>query len=117
MRVYAPSKDGFNGTQGYLRYFIASSHLDVDELTGGPLGWSECIERFIADRARKAGYTVFTDYWNWYNRVDYCSGSQCVAIGLHHITYYYYCESSSYYEKLFHVYLNNGNTTYIYIPP
>lgn len=112
MRVYAPDDNGFKRPSSNITYFIASSHLDVEEFHGGPHGWSECAEEYIADRARELGYTVHEDFWNYHNRIDYNG----VAIGLHEILYEEYCDSQYFDEVLTHVYLNNGYATYIYIP-
>ena len=91
---------------------------------------SECAEKFLADlvegRAGSAGYKVEVkrSYVYAYNRIDYTRVVDGmiykVAIGLHSITirkslddYCRYLEGK--FDKLYHVYLNNGYATYIFI--
>jgi len=121
VRIYAPlPKDGasdgqraFTSPNSVVTYLIASAHIDKDEGSDvGASGWSECAEKFIADAFGAKGYYVARNYWYWYNGVDYNG----VAIGLHSVVYADYCGSPYVLEdKLYHVYLNNGNATYIYI--
>ena len=130
VRFYAPSQpSGEFFSDGNLRYVIATSYFDRDEtLWGGRgSGWSECAEKFLIDYIRanagSAGYTVriFRDYAYGYNRIDYAGG---IAIGLHAITirksvddFCKYIEYTKGIEDngLYHVYLNNGSITYIYV--
>ncbi len=112
-------------SDGNLRYVIATAHFDREELFSGGSGWSECAEKLIADAFIGKGYTVYRDYIYGYNRIDYyvrVDGRYVrVAIGLHELEIHRssdeYC---TYVNKvkdvgLYHVYLNNGYITYIYV--
>jgi hypothetical protein len=128
IRFYAPTqRDGQKYfTDGNTRYVIATAHFDRDEtLWGGRgSGWSECAERFLINyveaNAGKAGYTVkiFMDYAYGYNKIDY---AEWIAIGLHAVTIRKsldeYCKrvEGEYDRGLYHVYLNDGYVTYIYV--
>ena len=130
VRYYAPSQpsDEFF-SDGNLRYVIATAHFDRDEtLFGGRgSGWSECAEKFLIDyieaneaNARRKGYTVrvFKNYAYGYNEIDY-DGQR--AIGLHAVTIRKsednICKrvEGEYDRGLYHVYLNDGFITFIYV--
>jgi hypothetical protein len=130
VRLYAPSQpSGEFFSDGNLRYVIATAHFDRDEtLFGGRgSGWSECAEKFLIDyieaNAGSKGYTVeiFKDYNYGYNWIDYDGWR---AIGLHAVTIRKSLDDRCKhieYEKgiedngLYHVYLNNGFITFIYV--
>jgi hypothetical protein len=130
LRFYASSQpSGEFFSDGNLRYVVATAHFDRDEtLFGGRgSGWSECAEKFLVDyigaNAGSKGYTVriSKDYDYGYNWIDYDGWR---AIGLHAITirksvddFCKYIEYTKGIEDngLYHVYLNNGWVTYIYV--
>ncbi len=131
IRFYAPTQR--NGqkyfTDGNMRYVIATAHFDRDETPWGGRGsgWSECAEKFLIDyieakagEARSKGYTVriFRHYAYGFNDIDYDGWR---AIGLHAVTIRKsednickYVEGV-YDEGLYHVYLNDGFITFIYV--
>ncbi len=134
IRFYAPTqRDGQKYfTDGNMRYVIATAHFDRDETQWGGRGsgWSECAEKFLIDyieakarEARSKGYTVriFRNYAYGYNDIDY---DRWRAIGLHaviirkslddHCKYIEYRRGIE--DKgLYHVYLNDGLITFIYV--
>jgi hypothetical protein len=130
VRFYAPSQpSGEFFSDGDSRYVIATAHFDRDEtLFGGRgSGWSECAEKFLVDyigaNAGSKGYTVeiFKDYNYGYNWIDYDGWR---AIGLHAVTIRKSVDDSCKYIEytkgiedngLYHVYLNNGFITFIYV--
>jgi hypothetical protein len=134
IRFYAPTqRDGQKYfTDGNMRYVIATAHFDRDEtLWGGRgSGWSECAEKFLIDyieaneaNARRKGYTVrvFKNYAYGYNEIDY-DGQR--AIGLHAVTIRKSLDDHCNYivnrkgtedKGLYHVYLNDGLITFIYV--
>jgi hypothetical protein len=131
IRFYAPTqRDGQKYfTDGNMRYVIATAHFDRDEtLWGGRgSGWSECAEKFLIDyieaNAGSAGYTVrvFRYYAYGYNNIDYDGWR---AIGLHAVTIRKslddHCKYIEYRKGiedngLYHVYLNDGFITFIYV--
>ena len=131
IRFYAPTQR--NGqkyfTDDNIRYVIATAHFDRDETPWGGRGsgWSECAEKFLIDyieakagEASSKGYTVriFRHYAYGFNDIDYDGWR---AIGLHAVTIRKsednickYAEGV-YDEGLYHVYLNDGFITFIYV--
>lgn len=92
-------------------------------LPGAVSGWSECAETFLVEyiraKAGGAGYTAipYKDYALGHNQIDYNGKT---AIGLHavliKISRDEICKSAEgRSEYLYHVYLNNGRLTYIYV--
>ena len=128
IRFYAPTqRDGQKYfTDGNMRYVIATAHFDRDEtLWGGRgSGWSECAEKFLIDyieaNAGSAGYTVRVskNHAYGYNWIDY-AGER--AIGLHAVTIRKSEDDNCKYVEgvydrgLYHVYLNDGFITFIYV--
>jgi hypothetical protein len=128
IRFYAPTQRGGQKyfTDGNTRYVIATAHFDRDETPWGGRGsgWSECAEKFLIDyievNADSKGYTVkiFMDYADGYNRIDY---DRWRAIGLHAVTIRKsednICKfvEGEYDRGLYHVYLNDGYVTFIYV--
>ncbi len=127
IRLYAPKQPSGElfFSDGIFRYVIATAHFDKNELLPGAVsGWSECAEKFLADyveaNAGSKGYTVkiFKDYNYGYNWIDY-DGQR--AIGLHAVTIRKslddYCKHKEGIKDngLYHVYLNNGFITFIYV--
>jgi hypothetical protein len=127
VRLYAPRQpSGEFFSDGNFRYVIATAHFDRDEtLWGGRgSGWSECAEKFLIDYIRanagSAGYTVriSENHAYGYNWIEY-AGER--AIGLHAVTIRKsldeYCKGveGEYDSGLYHVYLNDGYITFIYV--
>jgi hypothetical protein len=130
IRLYAPKQPSGElfFSDGIFRYVIATAHFDKNELLPGAVsGWSECAEKFLADyveaRAGSKGYTVRVskNHVYGYNWIEY-AGER--AIGLHAVTIRRslddYCKHIEYEEGiedngLYHVYLNNGFITFIYV--
>ncbi len=128
VRLYAPRQPSgeFFFSDGNFRYVIATAHFDRDETPWGGRGsgWSECAEKFLIDyieaNARRAGYTVRVskNYAYGYNWIDY-AGER--AIGLHAVTIRksedHFCKyvEGVYDRGLYHVYLNDGYITFIYV--
>jgi hypothetical protein len=128
VRLYAPRQPSgeFFFSDGNFRYVIATAHFDRDETPWGGRGsgWSECAEKFLADyieaRAGRAGYTVRVskNHAYGYNWIDYAGVR---AIGLHAVTIRksedHFCKyvEGEYDRGLYHVYLNDGYITFIYV--
>gem|GEM_PF-1566677 len=128
VRLYAPRQPSgeFFFSDGNFRYVIATAHFDRDETPWGGRGsgWSECAEKFLIDyieaRAGSKGYTVrvFRHYAYGFNDIDYDGWR---AIGLHAKTIrkslHEYCKGveGEYDRGLYHVYLNDGYVTFIYV--
>jgi hypothetical protein len=126
IRLYAPKQPSGElfFSNGIFRYVIATAHFDKDELLPGAVsGWSECAETFLVEyiraKAEGAGYTAipYKDYALGHNQIDYNGKT---AIGLHavliKISRDEICKSiEGRSEYLYHVYLNNGRLTYIYV--
>ena len=127
VRLYAPRQpSGEFFSDGNFRYVIATAHFDRDETPWGGRGsgWSECAEKFLIDyieaNAGSAGYTVRVskNHAYGYNWIHY-AGER--AIGLHAVTIRKseddickYVEGV-YDSGLYHVYLNDGYVTFIYV--
>jgi len=128
VRLYAPRQPSgeFFFSTGNFRYVIATAHFDRDETPWGGRGsgWSECAEKFLVDyieaRAGSKGYTVrvFRYYAYGFNDIEY---DRWRAIGLHAVTIRKsldkYCKGmeGEHDRGLYHVYLNDGFITFIYV--
>jgi hypothetical protein len=62
LRIYAPSTDYFDGSGGWGKYVIASTHFDFNPPWDSICGYSEDAEHRALQIAAGQGYTVYYDY-------------------------------------------------------